>query len=498
MRPPTISLCITILLLASRASAAACDYIDEHGSAGELAKFGQAAIRHLQLEALENPAKFCADNLRARYLGANKKAFAKLGVSSIRDAGFTDASRKLIRTTEADPWAMTLLPDKDARLEALRRTSTISGINDQSFAVPVPRTDAQITRAADFFRGIDAAAPIDTGKFLGGIEAGALEYGACAKMNILNAPDCVRGLRAVQKLMAPKRGPMGTMSNLEDWKEILTNHKYQEGLRVAAQKMQMAITTGLIAPADNAFDLLTNSFLKAKMSPADAKDATFKVLGMIASGGPNTFDRLRSIEGADVDPNPPMSQLTKSIGFLSNAMPALDSLKQEKGFQLFSLPKEVKANCDNAKSYHFWLSANFARRLVTEDHLDPDTAAISTFIGAKGYQVARGFLAGKASNLAKTLAQETFSPVSQIIRTDLAYNASGAFFGAAYGVGKKPNIDLDESLRALIKKTPINAPLSLPYAESLVDDHKFQAFQLWDSAFAPDAAFNSVKATNPF
>ncbi|MBL7688539.1 MAG: hypothetical protein JNJ49_10930 [Bdellovibrionaceae bacterium] len=417
---------------------------------------------------------------------------------SLDDPGFESAAEKLILTTETDPWGMTLLPSKSVRLEALRRVSSVLGIDDQSFTMPRPRTDDELRHMGTVFQRIDSNPAINAKKLAGPVKATIAELAACAQMTVPGVPTCVWSLKTIQDLMAPKSSAAGFMTSIDDWKAILLSRQYEEGLRTTAQRMQVAIAKEQFAPVENIFDLLIDSFQKSKMELPQAKDAAFKVMGLLANGGANTFDRIRSMEGANISPSPPMSQLGQALGFISNAMHVLDSMKQEKGYPLFSLPKDVRAACDNAKPYHFWLSAALARKLVVEERFNPKTAATSTFIAAKGYQVIRGhFFKRGVSNLGIILAQEAFSPIANIVRTDLAYSASGAHYGAAFASGKRPNIDLDESLRELIRQAPTESPLSRSDAEMLVERHKFEALRHWDSKFKPNAAFEYLKTNNP-
>ena len=478
------------------AKASACDYVNPVGSAADLVRIGKDILRTTELQALQNPARFCSENLKARYLGANKNAFAKLGVRTIRDPQYTNASEKLIQETEGDAWGMSLLPDKIARTEGLRRTSLATDIDSQTFNQFRPRSADQLSREAALFSSISHNGAPSASGALGGVKTGALEFAACAQMSLFGAGSCVSALKVVERQMMPQRVQgvaNSSLTNARGWKELFSSTHYENGIRIAAQRMQAAIKTNRFAASDNVFDLMVDSFQKGGgFSQAQGKDAAFLVMGVLANGGPNMMDRIRGFE------NPQMTQLGQSLSYIASAMPVLDTLKAERGMPLFSLPKEVKASCDNSKPYHFWLSAALTHDLVVKDRIDPKTAATATFIAQKAYQVAREVGgSGKSDGLAKTLSQQPFSPVSQVIRADLAYSSSGAFFGANQAAGKVSHINLDDALRSLVRDAAIEPAPDLADSIQLVNDHKIQAFRTWDRIFSPNSAFDMVRKSNP-
>jgi len=325
---------------------------------------------------------------------------------------------------------------------------------------------------------------------------------ACATLGLQNASGCSRALKGVIASVVPTGadGGAGTkFSDLEDWKEIMTNDKYDEGLR---QMSLLLIKRSKGAPeaSANVMDDLKSSFQKSNMSPKEAEQAALTTLAVLANGGANTISRVQELEeknindttGADVPQT--LSQKSQSLSFIAAMLPWLDGYKSQQGDSLYSLPKNVKSSCDDSKSYHFWMIARLAQKMAQQPNVSPEAAAQAAYTIENAYQLKRE--AGRPTENPdgtdgnQPLTRNVYDSSSQLDRTDLSFAVAGAFYGANFDKQASLKLDVDSSLPVLIDHGTVLEPLLKPDAETM---GSFSKYTRWESIFAPKSAFDNIK-----
>ncbi|MFZ3228581.1 MAG: hypothetical protein WA160_00125 [Pseudobdellovibrio sp.] len=309
----------------------------------------------------------------------------------------------------------------------------------------------------------------------------------CMKDSFFSMMECKKGLDSISEKMKvnyPKEGK--TFTNMALWEKIYGSKKYDEGLRLVSNKL-IERAEGSFSSDANIFDDLKSSFELSGMKKVEAQDAAFDILGLISTGGSNMNHRVRKVGGGN--------QKSVALAFIANSLAYLDGKKTKFNKTLYSYPTSVKTTCDNAKPYHFWMSAYLSRELKKEG-LAEDTAVNSVYIAHQGYHLKReaGYPKG-ASNHPKRntiLTREPFDPAQQIVRTDLAYAAAGAAFGADLMLeSSSKKINVDKAIISLIKDSEVVPAKTKDQADGLSLP---ESYYHWSNIFSPNSAIKSVKA----
>lgn len=312
----------------------------------------------------------------------------------------------------------------------------------------------------------------------------------CVKEAIFRIITCVKGLdliAAKTKVIHPA-GYGLTFSNIDLWKKIYSSNKYDEGLRLVALKIADRVKNKIPAKA-NIFDDLQESFLASGLGKADAREAAIDTLGLVSNGGPNTLRRAVKV-GLEY------SQKSLALGFIGNALAYLDIKKQESSGSLYSYPSDVVAKCDNAKPYHFWMAAYLGKELKKSGFSDED-AESTVYLANQGYHLKRdiGYVQRNTSgdptpqgpSKNAILTRSPFDPAHQIARTDLAYAAAGAVFGARDG---KLAVNVDNIILKLIENASVETPLSKQEALALSIP---ESYLRWSKIFSPGTALDAAR-----
>lgn len=444
--------------------------------------------------------KFCEYNLQQRYFNNNKDKFKALNITSTSDDNFVSAAVKLIPKTEMSPWSYSLFPAMETRKAAWSGASWSAFPSDSPptmefmekyFSQKDPSSDAKVIVAQNRLNE-DKKAITPASDYLGDIKIDGLKHASCVQLVGLNFLSCKKALDTVEKTMKPSRN-LGSIMGQSWWSDIYTNPVYQEGIRLATLKVLENVKKNPPDKNSNIFDDLTSSFMSTKqLNAKQAQRAAFAVLGVIANGGTNLYTRIQTVENAN-----DLSQVGKGLSVIAASMGYLDRMKQEKGLGLYSFPPSVKISCDSSKPYHFWLSAALAYQLAESGH-DPKSSAAAAFISEKAYHLTRGKGAGAAGSLQAVLTKNTFDPVINVVKMDIAYGASGAFFGVAAQTNKieSANIDVDKALFDNLENAKSEKGMSSSEASSLVKDSPLFAFRKWDTVVEPNNSFNSIKESN--
>jgi len=498
--------CMTALVLwmlawvpmASSAATACCDGLCVSDLAGQI-KDAQKTLKQTQREYVKTNMKdFCQRNLMLRFLDANNGAPSEPYAMPLSELEKI-VDNKTATVGYSTPWDLTLRSTEDSRNSATKVfISFINSNSDQfvemgykeklnlenfdtlmSIAKPASPREIESVR-----KSINESQKMGTDDIENGSKkTQALKTAACLEISIFKMSDCVRALNILQEDMSPVRGGGGSpVVDTKLWKRVLGDNKYDEGIRLASLKLVDRLKNKNTDKA-NIFDDLKTSFTQSGMSPKAADDATWDVLAMISSGGPNTVKRVSFLE-----PSP--TQRGIGLGFIAVALGSLDYMKMKRGQGMYSYPPNIKTNCDNAKPYHFWIAAHMARTLVNEHGFSPETAEQATFIAMKGYQMQRSAFGGQSKNFNKSDGQklsesDSYSPVQQVVRTDLAFAAAGTVHGANSSQNK--NINVDHIIQSLMDDSNDLEPVSSSEKKGMIE-----TYLRFRRVFSPDTALEAA------
>lgn len=373
------------------------------------------------------------------------------------------------------PWSLSIIPHDGAKKAALQKTletmpvggsveSALDWLAHADERAP-QAVEAWNAKAKTSFAALKSAPPA---------QAGMIErFGLCTMSGSPSPRECTKALGGIIEGMSvvadPTKGsggPETKFSMVKEMEEIVTDPKYQAGLRAAAISVLKRTQSKPKAGA-HLFGDVESAFRKSGLSEKDAADAAWKTIAVISTGGPAIMNRL-----AKINLNAAQIPGAVSLSAIASALPMLDAAGKKSG-HLYSYPPNVKTNCDNGKPYHFWMSAYQARQQALSG-IEPRVAAQASFLTALGYRLTDPEI------LRLMPKNNSYSPMMNVMRADFAYAAAGASFGAASASGKKvPSYSIDQALQKSIESSVPVEKLTedtLPVNENL-DRGTFQIVQ---------------------
>lgn len=295
---------------------------------------------------------------------------------------------------------------------------------------------------------------------------------ACAQLSVAQGPACVTAVKATlteanysANLILPKI-----------WYEFIRTPKLRDGARLGALIMLQRMQN---QRPGRFFEDLVEGFRRAKLSEADAVEATWKLLALYGNGGANTGLRLLALQlpaEAEV--------LAVSLSFVGTAVTYLEFAQRMAGNRSYAFPAEVDGNCLTAKPYHFWLNAYLSRWLVKQN-FTPEVAQSAVFIVNKGYQVNRD-VNNAGGAVEKLLSKPTNHPTNEVIRIDLNVGAAGSVYGSLAGNKPLKPLPLQEGVRRSGQPQNTNeAVFDKSTLNKLVPD-RMRLIALWEKVYQPN------------
>ena len=465
------------------------------GNLGEITLLMEGVQKEKVVEyATEDMADFCKRNFILRFLNSQKSAPPNCSILSLKELEkIANDKIKSLDKYALDSWDLSLISTENSRNQSVdvfqnnksvasygKRLSynfdTISTISNDRYDIIFKKLKNDLDNSESIISSSNQ---------------NMMKTVACAKTALFSLISCKSSLDFVEKTATPRIFKNQNVTNIvfqakvltpEAWLYVYKNNRLDNALITLAKELQSKLKSGNIDDTGNIFDDLNSHFIADGLTQEEATEATFQILAIISNGGPNTASR---IVGLDLEALPKSS----AIAFLSQAMGAIDYLKQKKGFSLYSYPSEIKTKCDYAKPYHFWMSAYLSQELVKNKIATEENAPEFVFLAQKGYQINRDVLSSGAGKTSKVLSAESFGPIKQIIRLDLSFAAAGAIFGAKQFNNLTPikQIDVDRATVALLKKAQSTK------TEIKDSDSFLQKYSAWNEQFAPDEALRALR-----
>ncbi len=270
----------------------------------------------------------------------------------------------------------------------------------------------------------------------------ATRYSCQEILGVFKLNSCNEPFRVINRIASPNKLDD---TGVEIYERVLSDSRYDEGLRIAALLIASRVKQGITKKSDY-FSDIKNSFMASGFDETQAEEFTWNVIGMISTSGPNTAGRMNALIADDGSQN----QKRLAISTIIAALPILDHRSSKLG-KLYSLPNSVISACNSGKSYHFWYAAYLSRRATLETK-NPEGAAVMSFQASKYYHVVqRNF--SHTKNVTKSLIDSPlFSESSNVSRMDLSLSAAGALFGAhkATVEASEVNLNVTNTFKQLI------------------------------------------------
>lgn len=440
----------------------------------------------LPLFAFAEEPKECGTTTGLPALGIFRKAALKVYISkkmtdeNIGDFCDKDAQNDVIDNIKADggsgdltyqtPWHKAQTPD-----EALRKSSiTPFGVDKYGKEIK----DSDQTTKSNAKKTYANEKKQDKDKF--GISSTNTEENqnyACKLLTLRHSDDCKKGLNQIVKIMDVT--DTGHSLKKVQW-DIVQNQEYKEPLLKAAHLIQNKVKTQ--NGDGDIFSDLKSSFEQSGLSKEQAKDLSWKMMGIWGSAGSNLRSRLEASGVDDFEP-----RVANAIESILTSIPYLDALAKKKGHR-YALPNGVKAKCDQGKSYHFWMSAFLTRELV-KNGISSEASTAATFTAQKGYQM---LSATAGRNPSELYTRDEYDPKINRMRVDLSYAAAGSYFGANDALGKSYKTNIDNILRVTFKSAAQSPRLEKENAETILKNDPATAYRYFMMILSPDTAYRSL------
>ncbi|MGZ3650701.1 MAG: hypothetical protein ACXWR1_01495 [Bdellovibrionota bacterium] len=433
----------------------------------DVADFAEQGLYITKELAISNVASFCRATTRNQAQG-DFKSFGDFK----SDDEIKDSSR-------GESWRRSYHPDSDIRRDAFLKNGYLEQLSLNSYAAAEKYLKKPFDSASDAgrFAHLNFGAPPegDAEKKISQIHHMSLVKAAACNELVFGF-ECPAALDKVMKMSMPAED---NISEIHLYREILSDKKYDEGLRLAALKI-LNRSKAKNAGGANLFGDVKSSFMEAGASDHAAEEMTWKTMGLLATGGANLASRVFAM-----NTRPPNMPKKISLSVISTLMGHLDALSMDSGHP-YSYPPSVHTSCDSGKPYHFWLTAYLAWELARTG-TSPKASAAAAFLGQKGYQM----MSDTATrDPAKPMTEHFLGPYTNSIRMDLAIASAGAAYGANAGGGRgNSSLDIDEGVKAVVRKSrPV--PLLTPAQASALFDSPVRFGLEWSKLMAPDAAFS--------
>lgn len=224
----------------------------------------------------------------------------------------------------------------------------------------------------------------------------------CADFSPLHARSCAEALQYILKEVRPVQN-----DNLFYVQAEVKSDPFS--LR-AAWSLALIIQgriDALSPPSGNLWDDTLQAFENAGVIHlADRIEKALKLLATYSTNGPVTW-RYGSMGG---------DAIATPLRVIGTGITVLNS--QSKGQYLYTLPAQVHSRCDNAKPYHFWMSAYLAYA-AAKKFKSPEAGRTAAFIAALGYQM-RAEREG-TRDPEQIFREPPHAPYANAIRMDLAH-----------------------------------------------------------------------------
>ena len=477
--------------MAARAALADCP--DEDRQLGQLTQVSNDSMQAIKEILASDIDSFCHNSsirgnqllvagLSAKYQGVEQRhglADDNAQIDATLDEGGEAAAIDGLNT---EPWQRSQYPTEKSRMSAISDTSIIGikSVTDFQTAL-APNGLSQEQREFIRQRGKDEPSKLikTSGTNASDVDKkalGPIPYLACSTVTALHAISCGNGVRQIAKIMRPTEGESTLVPELVD---VLENPKYHDGLIIAAQVMLAKVQAGGIPKGDYFHDI-ENAYRKSGLGAKDAREAAWKTVGVIATGGSNIGRRALGLKLGELS-----GQVKIALEAIAVSNGVLD-FRSERTGHLYSYPESASSTCDTGTSYHFWMAAYLARR-ATESTGSAVGGAAAAFTTEKGYEM--------ISTTGNRDPQRTFTVASlddfnNVQRMNMAMSAAGAVYGANEMQGRSVKLNQDDGLRELIRNSGQLRKLTPAQSDALWGTAAgVGAFRRWQTIFAPDSVF---------
>lgn len=462
-------------------------------ASGALSAAAKEMLKRQQTSALiASPARFCDINMARRYLEANNKDPDSIALLSDKEVWDKAYSARMKENLGGGFVSLPFVEDKKGNFatgvflpgDGIMR---VERTFDETLAQAEKVINSDMCIHESYSRGMGrnkiedvikdkGVKPLDDSKALALAEKVGPKI-LCSELTPTKMFQCGEAFtNSAQKML--QKGSPPIMSMPEVFDKIVNSQRYDEGLKIMANKM----LKNLKSPGQVRSDVFTDmkeSFRQAGYSAEQAEDLAFDVMGFIATGGTALNVRVSKVVFAG-DRWPTITALTT----IAAAMPVLDFYTAKMG-NIYSFPAGVQGQCDTSKAYHFWMTAYLAREQVKEG-IDPEAAAAGAFTVSKAYHVTGNLTNRRQGAL---LAHRPYSPTTNIVRADLSYASAGAVFGAGADLSKK-SINVDKGIQDLLEDAEVLPKQNLEEIKSEMGVRGFFGYRRFHKIFSPNSAFN--------
>lgn len=254
--------------------------------------------------------------------------------------------------------------------------------------------------------------------------------GACAFLSPLATLPCSGASNQLLKWVEIHENKKSEqITNVPLLKETLADPKITSALKRTAIKLFKNLEAKGLGPQSSIFTDLTEELKKDGFSEEASRKQAVKILGAIASGGPNLVSRIETEEVSNF-PNSCLDRKSCNLNgifmqAIAEGIVRADTQMMQAGHpSVYSLPAGAGFPCDSGKAYHFWATAAWTDRLMDEGY-SAKAARAAVYASHLGYHL-RGDNKKRTNSV---LSMPRYGAVENGIRIDLTMASAGSSFG---------------------------------------------------------------------
>ena len=401
------------------------------------------------------------------------------------------------------PWAMSLSRYPEIREIAVFNSSLFNAIPHEGLELPEEKLREYLSKSLldipkeelDKIKNqlqvsLESSNPFQVAEYSQGK---ASLSAICATYGVLSMVKCVKSLGRILELMAPKQvkinGLLHVLSQVDLFQKALTDPVMWEGARLTSLKVLDRMSGKLSAEGGDLFTDIVSSFRELGLDETAATDKTWDLLTLYSARGANIGESIMGL--GDQALNQAVRPFAVSMHTIATGMAVLDARLFAKGAtKIYSLPKEVVTTLDNAKPYHFWMSASLTRQMTIEMG-STEGASSAVWISQLGYQM-RSTTLGREP--LRAFMVPSLSSANHKIRMDLVYASAGISYGSKAASGKVcQEMNIDQGMKLLLQKAESPTPLKLGEAGQAWGGTGAEGYFRWKKIFSPDSVFDFFK-----
>ncbi len=292
---------------------------------------------------------------------------------------------------------------------------------------------------------------------------------------VYRVPECEAALVELTELMHPRVGWSSNYSMLPVLKRFLSDPQFVPGAVRAALRVMERVRVSEAGGTAREGDLLTDlveSYRESGLSDADAESHAWDFLAIYSGRGASNGELGYLFHENN-------QHLGLAFLVIAAGTNHLDALRAP---NWYSYPSTLRGDCYYGKSYHFWMTAYFARYTRERGYAE-STAYVIPYLLGVGYEFDSHTM---GRDPLKVFFNETFDIYNDGIRANLIFGLAGARYGSLPNV-LWHRLDVDSALEK-VRTHALEFPAMTEAELRTKLEDPVQRMMLWALRFRPNLA----------